>query len=104
MRLLLFLGDAYFIKGRVGVGAYHRNVIFGLKTEYDIIVPDSHGVVLPANARPSRLSKLQKRKISFLKWILPVSFFFKGYDCIITDSFSFIKSKKNRYTSFYDCA
>ena len=104
-KILLNLGDAYFINGRVGVGTYHSNIIWGLKEDYDIVVPDSYNVELPNNAHPLQLSKLQRKKISLLKWFLPINFFFKGYELIITDSFSFKKGQSNTtlYTIVHDC-
>lgn len=92
-KILLYLGDAYFINGRVGVGTYHSNIIWGLKDDYDIIVPDSYTSELPQNAHPIFLTKKERKRISLLKWFLPVDSFFKNYDCIITDSFSFKKGK-----------
>lgn len=92
-KILLCLGDAYFINGRVGVGTYHSNIIWGLKTDYDIIVPDSYTAELPKNAHPINLSQKERKRISLLKWFLSVNFFFRNYDCIITDSFSFKKGK-----------
>ena len=104
-KILLFLGDAYFINGRVGVGTYHSNIINGLKKRYDIIVPSIYSAQLPKNANPIILSKWQRKKISLFKWFLPVSFFFKGYNCIITDSFSFKKGKSatRLFMIIHDC-
>ena len=104
-RGLLFLGDAYFINGRVGVGTYHSNIINELSEDYDIVVPSSYSAQLPKNANPITLSKWQRKKISLLKWFLPVSFFFKGYDYIITDSFSFKKGKTltRLFMIIHDC-
>lgn len=93
MKILLYLGDAYFINCRVGVGTYHSNIIFGLNANYDIVVPENYSVNLPKNACPIHLSKTKKRVISLFKWFLPVNVFFKNYDCIVTDSFSFKKGK-----------
>lgn len=93
MKILLYLGDAYFINCRVGVGTYHSNIIFELNAAYDIVVPENCSVNLPKNADPIHLSRIKKRMISLFKWFLPVNVFFKNYDCIITDSFSFKKGK-----------
>ena len=105
MKILLYLGDAYFINGRVGVGTYHSNIIWGLKTDYDIIVPDSYTSELPQNAHTICLSKKKRKWISFFKWFLPIDFFFKNYDCIVTDSFSFKKgkSKTSLFMIIHDC-
>lgn len=104
-KILLYLGNAYFINGRVGVGTYHSNIIWGIKGDYDIIVPDSYTADLPHNAHPIYLSKLKRKKISFFKWFLPVNFFFRDYDFIIMDSFSFKKGNSNTYlyTIVHDC-
>lgn len=105
MKILLYLGDAYFINGRVGVGTYHSNIIFGLKYNYDIIVPQSFTAELPLNANPIRLSRQKRKFISVFKWFLPVTFFFKNYDLIITDSCSFKKGRNSMriFTIVHDC-
>ena len=105
MKILLYLGDAYFINCRVGVGTYHSNIIFGLNATYDIVVPENCSANLPKNANPVHLSEVKKRVISLFKWFLPVNVFFKNYDCIITDSFSFKKGKCNTrlFMIVHDC-
>lgn len=105
MKILLYLGDAYFINGRVGVGTYHSNIIFGLNCDYDIVVPEDYTAELPCNANPVHLSKSKRKFISFFKWLLPVNFFFKNYDLIVTDSCSFKKghSSTKLFMIVHDC-
>lgn len=105
MKILLYLGDAYFINGRVGVGTYHSNIIFGLNYDYDIVVPENYTAELPCNANPVHLSKSKRKFISFFKWFLPVNFFFKNYDLIVTDSCSFKKGRSSTklFMIVHDC-
>lgn len=104
MRILLALGDPYFQKARVGVGAYQSNIINGLKCDYDIISPVSHNAILPSNAHEVHIPSFKQKIISIIKWFLPVSVFYKGYDVVFTDSYSLIPSKTTKVvTVIHDC-
>lgn len=92
-KILLFLGDLYFIKGKTGVGAYEGNVIWQLNKNYDIIVPDEYDSPLPQNATPIRVSKLKKKLIKIFRFFLPINYFFHNYDYVVTGSCCFKKSK-----------
>ena len=102
-KILLYLGNLYFINGKTGVGAYQANIIWGIKRNYDIIVPDEYVAPLPSNAYPIKISKLKRKIISLTKRFLPIHVFFKGYDYVITGGFCFAKSKKtNQFIIVHD--
>ena len=102
-KILLFIGDLYFISAKTGVGAYQSNIIWGLKYDYDIVVPDSYSAKLPSNAHPIKISKYKRRIISLLKKFVPVSFFFKNYDYVVTGGNCFRKSSKTKqYAIIHD--
>mgnify|MGYP003289790495 CR=1 FL=1 len=92
-KVLLLLGDLYFIKGRTGVGVYEGNVIWQLKCDYDIVVPEEYVASLPHNANPIHISKFKKKIIKLFRFFLPIDYFFKNYDYVLTGSCCFRKSK-----------
>ncbi|MBQ4554420.1 MAG: glycosyltransferase family 4 protein [Spirochaetaceae bacterium] len=95
-KVLLLLGDLYFIKGRTGVGVYEGNVIWQLKCDYDIVVPEEYVASLPHNANPIHISKFKKKLIKLFRFFLPIDYFFKNYDYVLTGSCCFRKSKMTK--------
>ena len=93
-KILLYLGNLYFINGKTGVGAYQGNIIGGLDQEYDIVVPNDYEDGLPSNAHPIKISNFKRKLISLTKRFLPINCFFKGYDYLLTGGFCFKKTKK----------
>lgn len=95
-KLLLYLGNLYFENSRTGVGAYQGNIIWGLRQDYDIIVPDEYTAPLPTNAHPIKISRIKRKSITYTRNFLPVDAFFKGYDYVITGGTCFKKSKHTK--------
>lgn len=102
-KILLNFGFDYFSKGRTGVGAYQANIIWGLNCEYDIVVPPSYKAELPKNAHAIVLSRKKRNFIRCFKKILPIDFFFPGYDIAIIGGFCYRHSKKTKqYSIIHD--
>lgn len=105
-KTLLYLGNSYFSKNMTGVGKYHCNIIDTLKSPFDIAITNSDfEEMVPKHAGIFYISKFKKLLITLFKFILPVEFFFKGYDSIVSDSFSFysINKKTKLYMIVHDC-
>lgn len=104
--VLLYLGDECFSKVRTGVGKYHDNILQSLNCEYTLAVSSHLNVTNRyQNCKILRVSAMKRRYISFFKWFLPFECFFKGYDIVFTDSFSFFSfdATKKFYMIVHDC-
>lgn len=94
MKILLDFGFGYFINAKTGVGKYEGNIIWGLQTEYDIVVPQKYTASLPSNANPVTFSSFRKRFSKLMHLLFSADSLYGNYDVVIMGTACYRKSKK----------